>query len=230
MKRNTTPSRTVETEEEHQQGAGPAARETAGEKAPAAAVEAAVEETGVTLASPAEGETQAPPSADAEAAARLGELERDVAQLRDFLMRKQAEFENYRKRVERERQEFAAYAAAELMREILPVVDNLERALSYPEAGSENRLREGVEITYRQFQEVLRKAGLREVDALSLAFDPHVHEAVEPVETAEHAEGTVVEVLQKGYRIGDRLLRPALVKVAKAPESATEPAPTTPTH
>jgi len=213
------PSRTAETPEDVQQTPGPASSET--EERPAPALEAAAEETGVTPAPAAEEEPAA-------ALARLAELERDAARLQDLLVRKQAEFENYRKRVDRERQEFAAYAAAELIREILPVVDNLERALSYPEGEAGSRLREGVEITYRLFQEVLKKAGLREVDALSQAFDPYVHEAVERVESTEHAEGTVVEVLQKGYRIGDRLLRPALVKVAKTPEGAAEPASTTP--
>ncbi len=216
------PSRTAETAEDIQQTPGPESSQA--EERPALAVEAAVEETGVTPVPADEAESAAAPS-------RLAELERDVARLQDLLVRKQAEFENYRKRVDRERQELAAYAAAELIREILPVVDNLERALSYPEGESGSRLREGVEITYRQFQEVLKRAGLREVDALSQAFDPYVHEAVERVESTEHAEGTVVDVLQKGYRIGDRLLRPALVKVARTAEGAAEPASTTPsTH
>jgi molecular chaperone GrpE len=181
---------------------------------------------------PAPAEVPAAAEAPAEpepAAARLAELEQEAAELRERLMRKQADFENFRKRVERERQEFAAYAAAELIRDILPVLDNLERALSYGESAGDARLHEGVEIINRQFQEILRKAGLREVEAQSQAFDPHVHEAVERVETSEHAEGTVVAVLQKGYLLRDRLLRPALVRVAKTPEGAEEPAPASPT-
>lgn len=161
----------------------------------------------------------ASPVAEAEKgdADRIGALEAEIARMRDALLRKQAEFDNYRKRVEKERQEFAAYAAAELIREILPVVDNLERALSARGDGADQRLREGVDIIYRQCQDVLKKAGLREVPADESHFDPHLHEAVERVETTEHEEGAVVEVLQKGYFLKDRLLRPALVRVAKPP-------------
>lgn len=154
---------------------------------------------------------------------RVRELETELAELRDSLVRRHAEFDNYRKRVERERQDFAVHAASELIKELLPVMDNLERALGAPGDGAEGRLRQGVEITYRQLHEVFKRAGLREVPALEDRFDPHRHEAVDRVDTTEREEGTVVEVLQKGYFLKDRLLRPALVKVAKRPDGETEP-------
>ena len=149
---------------------------------------------------------------------RLRDLENELAQAKESILRKHAEFDNYRKRVERERQELIAYAAAEIVKEILPVVDNLDRAVSATAETAADRLREGVEIIHRQFHDVLRKAGLKEVPGADSRFDPHVHEAVDRVETREREEGTVVEVLQKGYFLKERLLRPALVRVAKNPD------------
>ena len=144
-------------------------------------------------------------------------LRSELEQVRDLLRRKQAEFDNYRKRIEREQKEFVVYATAELVLEILPVLDNLERALESTEGGSQEQIREGVEIIYRQFHETLKKAGLRQVDALGADFDPHVHEAVARVDSTDHREGEVLEVLQKGYFLKDRLLRPAMVKVGHNP-------------
>ena len=153
------------------------------------------------------------------------ELERLAVEARDMrslAQRKQAEFENYRRRIERERAETAKYAAADVIKELLPVLDNLERAMeaakaSPPEGASQ--LQEGVEIICKQFRDTLDKLGLTEVDAEDAHFDPHVHEAVGRVETDEHPEGTVVTVLQKGYFFKDRLLRPSMVSVA-LPKSA----------
>jgi molecular chaperone GrpE len=144
-------------------------------------------------------------------------LTRELEDVRDLVRRKQAEFENYRKRIERERKEFVAHAASELVFEILPVLDNLERALESPDSAKEDRLREGIEITARQFRDILVKSGLREVEAHGKEFDPHVHEAVGRIETNEHPEGKVLEVYQKGYFFKGKLLRPALVGVAQQP-------------
>ena len=144
-------------------------------------------------------------------------LQSELEQVHDLLRRKQAEFDNYRKRIERDQKEFAAYANAELVLEVLPVLDNLERALESSEGGSQEQIREGVEIIYRQFHETLKKAGLRQVDALGGDFDPHVHEAVARVDSSDHREGEVLEVLQKGYFLKDRLLRPAMVRVGHNP-------------
>jgi molecular chaperone GrpE len=144
----------------------------------------------------------------------LAQLRAEVRDLNDALLRKQAEFDNFRKRNERERQDHAKYVAGELLSEILPVIDNLERAIEAPAAGAEDLIREGIAIIHRQFLDILQKVGLREVD-VSCEFDPHVHEAVGHMETDEHEEGEILEVYQKGYFLKDRLLRPAMVNVAK---------------
>lgn len=186
----------------------------------------AVEENGLEVA-PEEAETTAlepvEPVEPVENAATVDEseteaLRSELEEVQDLLRRKQAEFDNYRKRVEREQKEFAAYAASDLVLGILPVLDNLERALESSRTGSPDQIREGVEIIYRQFHDTLKKAGLREVDALGQDFDPHVHEAVARVDSPDHREGEVLEVLQKGYFLKERLLRPAMVKVGHNPE------------
>lgn len=151
------------------------------------------------------------------ASAELARLEAQAEEMRELALRKQAEFENYRKRMERERSETIQYAASELVKEILPVLDNLERALGAAEAAEAGRdatLREGVSIIQKQFKDILERRGLSEVESQGEAFDPHVHEAVSRVENDEFPEGSVVEVFQKGYRFKDRLLRPAMVSVA----------------
>ena len=152
--------------------------------------------------------------------AELDRVAAEAQEMRLLAQRKQAEFENYRKRVERERAETIKYAAADLMRDILPVLDNLERAIVASKSGSEEQLLEGVEIIRKQFHDALTKHGLLEVEAIAVPFDPHVHEAVGRVETSEHPEGIVVEVLQKGYLYKDRLLRPSMVSVSQPAEGA----------
>ncbi len=161
----------------------------------------------VEAAAPASGrEAEAP---DPELARLLAE----ASEMRELAQRKQAELENYRKRMERERLELSRYASADVVREILPVLDNLERALSA--GASEGQLRDGVAIIHRQLQEILTRLGLAEVESRGKPFDPHVHEAVTQQETGDHPEGTVLDVFQKGYLFKDRLLRPAMVSVAR---------------
>jgi molecular chaperone GrpE len=149
-------------------------------------------------------------------------LTSELEDVRDLVRRKHAEFENYRKRIERERSEFVNHASAELVNDILPVLDNLERALDAPDTGTDDRFLEGIEIVRRQFRDILRRAGLNEVEALGLDFDPHVHEAVGRVETNDHREGEILEVYQKGYFFKDRMLRPALVNVAQPPQAKAD--------
>jgi molecular chaperone GrpE len=145
-------------------------------------------------------------------------LAREASSMRDLAQRKQAEFENYRKRMERERADFVRHAGFDIVKEVLPVLDNLERALRAAEPGSESQFRAGVEIIHRQLQDILARQGLSEVESLGKPFDPHLHQAVSHVETDAQPEDTVVEVFQKGYLFRDRLLRPAMVSVARAPE------------
>ena len=146
-------------------------------------------------------------------ARELARLQQEVDRFKELYLRKMADFENYRKRQEREMVEFRRLANADLLRELFPVLDNLERALEAP--GSEGSgLRAGVELVLRQFKEILGRFGVVEIDPQGLPFDPTVHEALARHETAGVAENTVVQVLEKGYLLGERLLRPARVVVA----------------
>ena len=151
--------------------------------------------------------------ADEGASQELARLQQEVDRFKELYLRKMADFENYRKRREREMVEFRRLANSDLLRELFPVLDNLERALEAP--GSEGSgLRAGVELVLRQFKEILGRFGVVELDPQGLPFDPTVHEALARHETADVAENTVVQVLEKGYLLGERLLRPARVVVA----------------
>ena len=131
----------------------------------------------------------------------------------EHLQRVAADFENYRKRAARDQESLVARAAERLVRELLPVLDDLERALQAAEQHEEAKLEEGVRLVHRQLAETLRKEGLEEIPTDG-KFDPHLHEAL-LAQPAEAEAGTVIEVLQKGYRLGDRVLRPARVVVAE---------------
>jgi molecular chaperone GrpE len=143
----------------------------------------------------------------------LDELRRERDSLQDRLLRTAAEFDNYRKRMDRERRDLAEYTAGEVLKELLPIIDNLERALQA--APQDDPLRKGVELTHRQMLDMLRKRGVTPIEALGADFDPNFHQAVIHEESTGHREGEVMEELQRGYVVGDRLLRPAMVKVAK---------------
>jgi molecular chaperone GrpE len=133
----------------------------------------------------------------------------------DRLLRKTAEFDNYRKRVERERREQADQSVADLLLDLLLVVDDFDRALTVGGEGTD-AYRKGVELIHAKLHDLLRKQGLRPVEALGADFDPNVHQAVSHEESPEHREGEVIGEMRKGYMRGDRLLRPAMVKVAKS--------------
>jgi len=153
-----------------------------------------------------------------EAAGAEGELQKLKAErdsLVDRLARAQAEFENARRRASKEQQDFRDYATLDAIRSLLPVMDSFERALQVKsEAGD---FRSGVELIYKQLQDALAKLGVREIPGKGEPFDPRYHEAIEMVETSEVPDHQVIEELQRGYKIKDRLLRPAMVKVAKNP-------------
>jgi molecular chaperone GrpE len=144
----------------------------------------------------------------------LDELRRERDAVQDRLLRTAAEFDNYRKRMDRERRDLAEYTAGEVMSELLPIIDNLERALQA--AAPDDPLRKGVELIHRQMLDMLRKRGVKPIEALGTDFDPNFHQAVIHETSAEHREGEVMEELQRGYVVGERLLRPAMVKVAKS--------------
>ena len=172
-------------------------------------------------ATPTEDREQNDQASDiqAESLSELRTALNDAQEMRLLAQRKQAEFENFRKRVDRERSETIKYAANETVRELLPVLDNLERALEATtklvSGEAEAQLQSGVELIYKQLRDILLRQGLSEVEIKEgQIFDPHVHEAVGRVHTQEQPEGTIIEVFEKGYRFKDRLLRPSKVTVS----------------
>jgi molecular chaperone GrpE len=161
----------------------------------------------------AEAASDAPESEASE----LESLRRDCGEAQDRLLRLQAEFDNYRKRVERERRELGEHFAVELLTEFLPVLDDVERALGAANASAEPALathRQGLELIHRQFLELLKRRQVAPIDALGTDFDPNLHQAVGQEVSTSHREGEVIDDMRRGYRLGDRLLRPSMVKVA----------------
>ena len=158
---------------------------------------------------------EARPAAAADEALAALQKERDA--YKEQFLRAVADFDNYRKRIERERREVAEYAASDVLLELLPIIDNFERALQAPAAGDTEAFKRGIELIHKQMLDLLRKRGVTHIDAQGIDFDPNVHQAVIHEPSAEHREGEVMEELQRGYKLGDRLLRPAMVKVAKRP-------------
>jgi molecular chaperone GrpE len=142
--------------------------------------------------------------------------ERDT--LLDRLARLQAEFENARKRAVREQQDYREYAVSDTVKSLLPILDSFERALQVS-GNNGNDLRSGVELIYKQLQDALVKLGLRQIPAKGEPFDPHLHEAIEMVDTDEVEDHHVLDELQRGYKLKERLLRPAMVRVARNPKS-----------
>ena len=162
-----------------------------------------------TSVAEAGGETSATES-------ELQKLKNERDSLLDRLARQQAEFENARRRAGKEQQDYRDYALADSIKSLLPVVDSLERALQVKSDAAE--LRSGVELIYKQLLAALGKLSVNPIEAKGEAFDPRYHEAIEMVETNDAPDHHVVEELQRGYKFKDRLLRPAMVKVAKNPQ------------
>src|SRR4029079_18949412 len=170
---------------------------------------------------PAGGPTGGPEGAELVATgAELKRLETEVKELKDSLARRQAEFENYRKRMERERSETYSRVVVDIAAKLLPVLDNLKRALETEasvEASESDEFRHflsGVDLTYKQLNGVLDALGVKPVPAEGERFDPHLHEAVLTEPTDDYEPDTVMQEIVRGFRVGDKLIRPALVKVA----------------
>lgn len=146
--------------------------------------------------------------------------ERDAAkaerdEIRDLLLRRQAEFENFRKRTEKERSDYLQYAAMDMVRDLLPILDDFERALKIEGAGPEYA--RGIEMIYNRMYETFKKMGLEPIATEGTMFDPNLHQAVERVETKDSPDGTILSEFQRGYRFKGKLLRPTMVKVAVRP-------------
>jgi len=163
--------------------------------------------------------TEAPREESVGVEERLAALEAERDEYLNDLKRVAAEFENYRKRVSRDQESLVARAHERLVKELLPVLDDLERALSAAEEHEEAKLEEGVRLVHRELRSALDREGLAEIET-SGVFDPHVHEAL-LTQPSEAEEGSVLEVIQKGYRLGNHVLRPARVVVA-APQNEAD--------
>jgi molecular chaperone GrpE len=163
----------------------------------------------------ASGSGAAPAGDSATGEAELQKLKAERDSLLDRLARAQAEFENARRRAAKEQQDFRDFASVEVIKSLLPVIDNFERALQSKSDAAE--FRSGIELIYKQLQDVLVKLGVRPIAAKGEQFDPHVHEAIEMVETSDANDHEVLEEWQRGYKYKDRLVRPAMVKVARNP-------------
>lgn len=166
------------------------------------------------------GEEGGEPATNACCAPLLEQLTASQAEAqenRDHYLRARADLENYRKRAQREKEDLAKFANEAILKELLPVIDNLERALQHAGSEGEGALLQGVELTLGQFRKVLEKFGVAAIEALGAPFDPAHHEALGQIESSEHPANTVVQSLQTGYLLNDRLLRPALVLIAKPP-------------
>ena len=154
--------------------------------------------------------------------ADVKKLATDLEDLRQTMLRRQADFDNYRKRIERERSEDGRRATARVIEGLIPVLDGFEHALAAHREAEYENYRKGFELIYKQLMDNVAKLGAKRIDPLGKAFDPHLHQAVDRVETAEHPDGTIMVVFQPGYEFHGRVLRPAIVRVAVHPGGASK--------
>ena len=194
------------------------------------------ETTSPKTANDAEADLGTDPAISAENSAETAETEtverkleaaaREAAENYDRLLRVSAEFENYKKRSAREIQDFRKFANQELVRDLLPILDNLDLALksASEQDKAETGLLEGIELTRKEILRVLEKHNVKQIEALGMPFDPSFHEAVMREETDEHPENTVTTELQKGYLMHDRLIRPSMVAVSMPVKKENPPA------
>ena len=164
---------------------------------------------------PAEGESEDPTTALYQG--RIAELESELAEARSRHLRLAADFENYKKRARQEQLDTMQHASADLIGRLLPVLDDLNNVLEHMPEGVDESWAKGLELTVRKLEEALGTHGLQPIDAVGARFDPKQHEAVGHEESSEHPEDTVVSELRRGYRLHDRVVRPALVRVARPP-------------
>lgn len=177
----------------------------------------------VSTGSTAHGSAERTP-AELTPADPLEEARSEAARLKDQLLRTAADFDNYRKRSRREVSDAERKGRDDLLKELLPVFDNLERAASHASASEDVKsLADGLDLVLRQFQDTLGRLGLERVETVGKPFDPSVHEAIQHLETADFAPGVIAAEVQPGYRQGERLVRPALVVVAKAKAAPSSP-------
>jgi molecular chaperone GrpE len=160
----------------------------------------------------------------AKAGAELAKLTADLEELRQTLLRRQADFDNYRKRIEKERIEDSKRATARVIEGLIPVIDGFEHALAAHREAEYENYRKGFELIYKQLVDHLTKLGVERVEPLGKLFDPHLHQAMDRAETKDRDDGTILQVFQPGYVFHGRVLRPAMVRVAVHPNPASKEA------
>lgn len=169
-------------------------------------------------------EAKAVAADDSVASAETAKLTADLEELRQTLLRRQADFENYKKRLEKERFEDNKRATARVVENLIPVIDGFEHALAAHREAEYENYRKGFELIYRQLLDNLAKLGVERIEPVGKPFDPHLHQALDRAETADHADGTILQVFQPGYLFHGRVLRPAMVRVAVHPSPASKEA------
>ena len=169
-------------------------------------------------------EAQAVAADSAKADVEMARLSADLEELRQTLLRRQADFDNYRKRIEKERFEDSKRATARVIEGLIPVIDGFEHALAAHREAEYESYRKGFELIHKQLADHLARLGVERIDPTGKRFDPHLHQAMDRTETTEHADGTVLQVFQPGYVFHGRVLRPAMVRVAVHPNPASKEA------
>jgi molecular chaperone GrpE len=159
---------------------------------------------------------------DAAADSDIGKLAKDLEDLRQTLLRRQADFDNYRKRVEKERSEDSRRSTARVIEGLIPVVDSFDQALASHREPEYANYRKGFELIHKQLIDNIAKLGAERIDPVGMTFDPHMHQAMDRTETTEHDDGTILQVFQPGYVFHGRVLRPAMVRVAVHPGAASK--------
>ena len=169
-------------------------------------------------------EAQAVAADTAKADAEMAKLTADLEELRQTLLRRQADFDNYRKRIEKERFEDSKRATARVIEGLIPVIDGLEHALAAHRESEYDNYRKGFELLYKQLLDSVTKLGVERIDPVGKSFDPHLHQAVDRAETTDREDGAILQVFQPGYVFHGRVLRPAMVRVAVHPNPASKKA------
>jgi molecular chaperone GrpE len=169
-------------------------------------------------------EAQAVAADTAKADAEMAKLTADLEELRQTLLRRQADFDNYRKRIEKERSEDSKRTMARVIESLIPVIDGFEHALAAHREAEYENYRKGFELIYKQLRDNFTKLGVERVEPFGELFDPHLHQAMDRTETAEHEDGKILQVFQPGYVFHGRVLRPAMVRVAVHPNPASKEA------
>ena len=180
--------------------------------------------SGANAAADLSADTNSSETEYASADAEVGKLAKDLEDLRQTLLRRQADFDNYRKRVEKERSEDSRRSTARVIEGLIPVVDSFEQALALHREAEYENYRKGFELIHKQLIDNIAKLGAERIDPIGMTFDPHLHQAMDRTETKDKDEGTILQVFQPGYLFHGRVLRPAMVRVAVHPTAASKTA------